>query len=174
MIPLNLWFKFTNSNWNKKGIDFVNRYIDNVEAQLEEYESFLTNPHNSSMKRSKSPFSLPTGLRYHPTGDIHNSKRGSTSGQHQSSKNEYSEELQIMLMDLINSGLTDENTEICDKNTYRKENCTNDEQVWNLLISRRKIEGQSDYISGSIIRWSCVLHIISDHVMILSNFKIIV
>ena len=108
---------------------------------LEQYQNYLVDPQNSSMKRSRSPFSLPTGLRCRPSRDIHGFKRAPTAGQHQSSKTEYSEELHAMLTDMINSGLTDENTEIFDKNTLKKENFKQDGQVNEHFYKRyKKIE----------------------------------
>ncbi|XP_033208174.1 uncharacterized protein LOC117167391 isoform X2 [Belonocnema kinseyi] len=109
------------------------KHTDNLEAMLEQYQNYLVDPQNSPIKRSKSPFSLPTGMRCRLSGDIHGSKRTPSAGQHQSKKNEYCEELHEILTEIINLGLVDENMEICGKDTYRKEHFQQNEQILDYL-----------------------------------------
>ncbi|XP_043476675.1 uncharacterized protein LOC122507818 [Leptopilina heterotoma] len=116
------------------------RYVEGL-AMLEKYENYLANPQNSTMKRSKSPFSLPSGINSRMTGGIQSFKRGQNSEQNQSSKIEYPEEMHTMFMDMINSGVADENTEFHDKSTYRKEQ---DKSEGQLQYNQDESELESD------------------------------
>lgn len=96
---------------------------------LEKYENFLANSQNSTKKRSKSPFSLPTGLHSRATGGIQGFKRGQNSEQNPSSKTECSEEMHTMIIDIC-SGIADENAEFFDKSSFIKKHCTEECQVF--------------------------------------------
>ncbi|XP_051164512.1 uncharacterized protein LOC127283584 isoform X2 [Leptopilina boulardi] len=104
------------------------RYMESM-AMLEEYENYLANPQNSTMKRMKTPFSIPTGINSRMTGEIQSFKRGQNTEQNQSSKIEYPEEMHTVFMNMINSAVADENGEFYDKSTHRKEHDKEDGQL---------------------------------------------